>query len=149
MGLTGMQVKPQQQQQSFGLTSQDKHRIGNPHTTTRHNHTTCGSLRDPITMVARPPPSYEWTLHPGLTDYGAVCTLFGHTYAVSEKRSENRKSEQENRARKARKHHRKSTNEAQSKIQPPGDGGGRGIAKQDAGEEGGSDSRPGYSHENH
>ena len=33
-------------------------------------------------MIARPPPSYEWTLHPGLTDYGAVCTLFGHTYAV-------------------------------------------------------------------
>ena len=28
-------------------------------------------------MIARPPPSYEWTLHPGLTDYGAVYTLFG------------------------------------------------------------------------
>ena len=26
-------------------------------------------------MIARPPPSYEWTLHPGITDYGAVCTL--------------------------------------------------------------------------
>ena len=26
-------------------------------------------------MIARPPPSYEWTLHPGLTDYGAVYTL--------------------------------------------------------------------------
>ena len=33
-------------------------------------------------MIARPPPSYEWTLHPDLTDYGAVSTLFGHTYAV-------------------------------------------------------------------
>ena len=33
-------------------------------------------------MIARPPPSYEWTLHPGLTDYGAIYTLFGHTYAV-------------------------------------------------------------------
>ena len=32
-------------------------------------------------MIARPPPSYEWTLHPGLTDYGAVCTLWGHTRA--------------------------------------------------------------------
>ena len=27
-------------------------------------------------MIARPPPSHEWTLHPGLTDYGAVHTLF-------------------------------------------------------------------------
>ena len=25
-------------------------------------------------MIARPPPSYDWTLHPGLTDYGAVYT---------------------------------------------------------------------------
>ena len=31
-------------------------------------------------MIARPPPSYEWTLHPGLTDYGAVCTRWGHTH---------------------------------------------------------------------
>ena len=33
-------------------------------------------------MIARPPPSYDWTLHPGVTDYGAVRTPYGHTYPV-------------------------------------------------------------------
>ena len=32
-------------------------------------------------MIARPQPSYEWTLHPSLTDYGAVCPLWGQTHA--------------------------------------------------------------------
>ena len=57
-------------------------RLGRPHPTTRHNHTTCGSPRAPLTMIARPPPSYEWTLHPGITDYGAVCALFGISYTA-------------------------------------------------------------------
>ena len=33
-------------------------------------------------MVARPPPSLEWTLHPGLTDYEAVRTLWEHTHTL-------------------------------------------------------------------
>ena len=52
-------------------------RHGRLHPTIRNNHTSCASLHDPITMTAHPPPSYEWTLHPGRTDYGAVHTHFG------------------------------------------------------------------------
>ena len=54
-------------------------RLGRQHPTTRNNHTACGSLGDSLTMLARPPPSYELTLHPGRTDYGAVYTHVGQS----------------------------------------------------------------------
>ena len=40
--------------------------------TSRHNHTTCGTPLEQTTMLARPPPSYEWTLHPGVPDDGDI-----------------------------------------------------------------------------